>query len=169
MIEIRNLHKAFGPQQVLQGVDLKIPRGKITAVMGPSGEGKSVLLKHLIGLLRPDRGEVLVEGVDICRLSVRDLNRVRRKFGMLFQDAALFDYMTVFENVSFPLFELPVLWSYRQPGRPSCARPVERSAPGSTRRWKSPGWSNPRIYWLLSRLARAPLTGRRVQWPSERL
>jgi len=105
MIEVRNLHKSFQTQKVLDGVNLSIEAGKITAIMGPSGTGKSVLLKHIIGLLRPDEGEIIVDGENIFALSTDELNRVRRKFGMLFQDAALFDDMNVFENVSFPLYE----------------------------------------------------------------
>ncbi len=105
LIEIRNLHKTFGTQKVLAGVNLSIEAGKITVIMGPSGTGKSVMLKHLIGLLRPDQGEILLEGENIVGLPNKEMNIVRRKFGMLFQDAALFDDMNVFENVSFPLYE----------------------------------------------------------------
>jgi len=105
MIEVREIQKAFGGQQVLRGVSLSIPRGRITAIIGRSGTGKSVLLKHLIRLLRPDRGQVLVDGVDVVPLRGRALDRVRAKFGMLFQGGALFDSMTVFDNVAFPLRE----------------------------------------------------------------
>ncbi|HLG20000.1 MAG TPA: ABC transporter ATP-binding protein [Bdellovibrionota bacterium] len=105
MIEIRNVFKSFREQRVLSGVDLTIEDGKITSIMGSSGVGKSVLLKHLIGLIHPDRGEIFVDGEEITHLPSKEMNRIRRKFGMLFQDAALFDDMTVFENVSFPLFE----------------------------------------------------------------
>ena len=105
MIQLRKLKKSFGSQVVLDGLDLEIPRGQITAVIGPSGEGKSVLLKHMIGLLQPDEGEVLVDGEEISRMGRSALNRVREKFGMLFQNAALFDSLTVFENVAFPLRE----------------------------------------------------------------
>jgi phospholipid/cholesterol/gamma-HCH transport system ATP-binding protein len=104
-IELRGLAKSFGANRVLQGLDLKIPAGRITVIIGRSGEGKSVLLKHMIGLLRPDQGQVLVDGEDITRLRGRELNRVRAKFGMLFQGAALFDSMNVGENVAFPLRE----------------------------------------------------------------
>ncbi len=104
-IELRRVEKSFGTNHVLRGLDLQIPAGRITAVIGRSGEGKSVLLKHMIGLIRPDRGEVLVDGEDISRLRGRELNRMRSKFGMLFQGAALFDSMTVDENVAFPLRE----------------------------------------------------------------
>ena len=100
-----NVHKAFGEHQVLRGVDLSIPRGQITTIIGGSGSGKSVFIKHLIGLLRPDRGSVHVDGEDITRMGQRELTRVRRKFGMLFQHAALFDSMTVADNVAFPLVE----------------------------------------------------------------
>jgi phospholipid/cholesterol/gamma-HCH transport system ATP-binding protein len=105
MIELIGVTKKFGDQVVLNRLDLKVPPGKITAVIGPSGEGKSVLLKHMIGLLRPDEGRVLVEGEDITPMRRMELNRVREKFGMLFQNAALFDSQTVFENVAFPLEE----------------------------------------------------------------
>ncbi|HIJ81643.1 MAG TPA: ABC transporter ATP-binding protein [Desulfuromonadales bacterium] len=105
MICLRDLHKSFGPQKVLNGLNLDIPDGRITAIIGPSGEGKSVLLKHLIGLLQPDSGDVTVDGESIVGLSRSQLNRIREKFGMLFQNVALFDSMTVFENVAFPLQE----------------------------------------------------------------
>ena len=105
MIELRNIHKSFGNQTVLNGLNLTIPAGKITAVIGPSGEGKSVLLKHMIGLLQPDQGDVLVDGKTIAGLRRSHLNQVREKFAMVFQNAALFDSMTVFENVAFPLEE----------------------------------------------------------------
>lgn len=105
MIEIKNLHKSFGQEKVLEGLHLGIEEGKITSIMGPSGVGKSVLLKLLIGILKPDRGEIYVDGEEITRLPPTELDRVRRKFGMLFQDAALFDDMDVFGNVSFPLYE----------------------------------------------------------------
>ena len=105
MITVRNVHKSFGSQKVLDGLDLDIPDGKITAIIGPSGEGKSVLLKHLIGLLQPDSGAVEVDGESIVDLRRSELNRIREKFGMLFQNVALFDSMTVFENVAFPLEE----------------------------------------------------------------
>ncbi len=105
MITLRNVHKSFGAQKVLDGLDLIIPDGKITAIIGPSGEGKSVLLKHLIGLLQPDSGTVEVDGESIVDVRRSELNRIREKFGMLFQNVALFDSMTVFENVAFPLEE----------------------------------------------------------------
>jgi len=105
MIEVKGLHKSFGALKVLKGVDLQIPKGQTTVILGRSGTGKSVLLKHIIGLMSPDRGKVWIDGVDITRLGDRDLNEVRKKFGMLFQEAALFDSMTVRENVAFPLRE----------------------------------------------------------------
>jgi phospholipid/cholesterol/gamma-HCH transport system ATP-binding protein len=105
MIKLVNLRKSFGRQKVLDGLDLDIETGKTTVIIGRSGGGKSVLLKHIIGLLRPDSGEVLINGVDITKLGDRDLNEIRKKFGMLFQEAALFDSMTVGENVAFPLRE----------------------------------------------------------------
>ncbi|MEK6695163.1 MAG: ATP-binding cassette domain-containing protein, partial [Nitrospirota bacterium] len=105
MIRLVGVEKALGGQPVLKGVNLEIPRGKVTTVIGKSGGGKSVLLKHMIGLLRPDRGQVLVDETDITRLRAHDLNEVRKKFAMLFQGAALFDSLTVLENVAFPLRE----------------------------------------------------------------
>ncbi|MDO9309740.1 MAG: ATP-binding cassette domain-containing protein, partial [Deltaproteobacteria bacterium] len=105
MISMRNVHKSFGSQKVLDDLCLDIPEGKITAIIGPSGEGKSVLLKHLIGLLQPDSGQVDVDGESIIGLRRSQLNRIREKFGMLFQNVALFDSMTCFENVAFPLQE----------------------------------------------------------------
>lgn len=105
MIEIQNLHKSFEGKQVLKGVDLVIEDGKTHAIIGPSGCGKSVLLKHVVGLLQPDEGRVLIEGKDIAELSTKELYGIRRKFGFLFQGAALFDSMTVEENVSLPLVE----------------------------------------------------------------
>ncbi|HEY6974385.1 MAG TPA: ATP-binding cassette domain-containing protein, partial [Nitrospiraceae bacterium] len=105
MIKLIGVEKTLGGQPVLQGVDLSIPQGKLTTVIGRSGEGKSVLLKHMIGLLQPDRGEVWIDDVEISRLKGRKLNDVRKRFAMLFQGAALFDSLTVFDNVAFPLRE----------------------------------------------------------------
>ena len=105
VIRLIGVEKKLGGQPVLQGVNLDVPRGKVTTVIGKSGGGKSVLLKHMIGLLKPDRGQVLVDGTDITRLGARELNEVRKKFAMLFQGSALFDSLTVFENVAFPLRE----------------------------------------------------------------
>jgi phospholipid/cholesterol/gamma-HCH transport system ATP-binding protein len=103
MIRIVNLHKSFGHKEVLRGVNLTVNKGETMVVIGQSGSGKSVLIKHLIGLLKPDSGEIYVEGVEITRLHDDELMRVTRKFGMLFQGAALFDSMTVAENVRFGL------------------------------------------------------------------
>jgi phospholipid/cholesterol/gamma-HCH transport system ATP-binding protein len=105
MLSLRNVTKAFDGQVVLNDLNLEIATGKITSVIGPSGEGKSVLLKHMIGLLKPDSGEVIADGEVISTMRGSNLNRIREKFGMLFQNAALFDSMTVFENVAFPLEE----------------------------------------------------------------
>lgn len=105
MIKLVDIHKSFGRQKVLDGLNLAIESGKTTVIIGRSGGGKSVLLKHIIGLIKPDSGRVLVEESDLTRLSEKDLNEVRKKFGMLFQEAALFDSMTVGENVAFPLRE----------------------------------------------------------------
>ena len=103
MIEARELRKSFGGQRVLDGTTLRIETGEAVVIIGRSGGGKSVLLKHFIGLLQPDAGEVLVDGESIGRMDERQLLGVRRKFGMLFQGAALFDSMTVAENVGFAL------------------------------------------------------------------
>jgi phospholipid/cholesterol/gamma-HCH transport system ATP-binding protein len=105
IIELQEVHKSFGPQHVLKGLNLTITRGRTTVIIGRSGGGKSVILKHMIGLIRPDQGRVLVDGHDLNVMDDRQLNEVRRRFGMLFQDAALFDSMTVGENVAFPLRE----------------------------------------------------------------
>jgi phospholipid/cholesterol/gamma-HCH transport system ATP-binding protein len=105
MITIQGLHKSFDGHAVLRGIDLTIPDGKITVIIGPSGCGKTVLLRHIIGLVKPDAGHVLVDGVDIASLRSKELNDFRRRFGMLFQNAALFDSMSVFDNVAFPLIE----------------------------------------------------------------
>jgi phospholipid/cholesterol/gamma-HCH transport system ATP-binding protein len=105
VIEVVGLHKRFGDNEVLRGIDLAVEEGSTVVILGGSGSGKTVLMKHMIGLLKPDRGQVLVEGQDIVPLDAYELELVRRKFGMVFQAAALFDSMTVFENVSFPLRE----------------------------------------------------------------
>src|ERR1700730_7293835 len=104
-IEVRELRHRFGLQQVLNGVDLECPRGQITTIVGPSGCGKTVLLKHLNLLLRPDTGTILIDGIEVTALRSRAQNQVREKFGMLFQAGALFDSMSVFDNVAFPLLE----------------------------------------------------------------
>jgi len=104
-IEVRDLRKRFGQQQVLDGVTLDFPAGKITTIVGPSGSGKTVLLKHLNLLYRPDSGTIIFDGIDVTKLNWRGLDAVREKFGMLFQAGALFDSMTVFDNVAFPLVE----------------------------------------------------------------
>ena len=103
VIRIVDLHKEFGENQVLKGLDLDIYKGRINFIIGRSGGGKSVLLKHITGLLKPDRGRIVIGGQDITRLGEKSMNDIRKKFGMLFQDGALFDSMTVGENVAFPL------------------------------------------------------------------
>jgi phospholipid/cholesterol/gamma-HCH transport system ATP-binding protein len=99
MIELRNVHKSFGKQVVLNGVDFEVREGETVALLGPSGTGKSVLLKHIIGLIRPDVGEVYVDGKDVCQLKRKDLSELRSQIGYVFQNGALFDSMNVFENV----------------------------------------------------------------------
>lgn len=103
MIELIDIHKSFGNKHVLRGVNLKINKGESVVVIGGSGSGKSVLLKHIIGLLKPDKGTVLIDNIDISKLDEKELNEVRKKFGMLFQASALFDSMQVWENVGFGL------------------------------------------------------------------
>ena len=105
MIDIINLHKSFNSNHVLNGVDLKIEKGESIAVIGRSGSGKSVLLKHIIGLMKPDKGKVVIDGTEVASLRGKGLNEFRKKFGMLFQGAALFDSMSIGENVAFPLRE----------------------------------------------------------------
>ncbi len=109
MIRIQGLRKSFRHQPVLQGVDLDVATGEIMIIIGRSGGGKSVLLKHLLGLLRPDAGAVLVDGVDITKLRGAALEAVRRRYGVVFQGGALFDSMSVFDNVAFPLREKTTL------------------------------------------------------------
>lgn len=106
-IELKNVHKAFkdGRDEILRGINIAFPRGKLTYILGPSGTGKSVTLKHVLGLLYPDQGEIIVLGQDLSSLSTKNLVKFREKFGMVFQNSALFDDMTVFENVAFPLRE----------------------------------------------------------------
>jgi phospholipid/cholesterol/gamma-HCH transport system ATP-binding protein len=105
VIRIEGLTKSFGANRVLRGVDLDVPKATITIIIGRSGGGKSVLLKHLIGLMRPDAGHVLVDGLDITQLSGRALEPVRRRYGVVFQSGALFDSLTCWDNVAFPLRE----------------------------------------------------------------
>ncbi len=104
-IQIRDLHKSFGTQHVLGGVNLDIERGKINIIIGGSGQGKSVLMKHLMGLLAPDSGHIYVDGEDIVGLGDVAIAKIQRKFGMVFQYAALFDSQNVVENIAFPLLE----------------------------------------------------------------
>ena len=109
-IRVEDLHKSFQGKVVLDGIDFSIPEGESLVIVGPSGTGKSVLLKHLIGLVRPDSGKVFVDGRDFWALSELERTAVRKKFGMSFQEGALFDSMNVFDNVAFPL---------RRSGRPA--------------------------------------------------
>ncbi|MEX0879898.1 MAG: ABC transporter ATP-binding protein [Thermoanaerobaculia bacterium] len=102
-LRVEDLRKSFGGRAVLDGIDLSVSAGESLVIVGPSGTGKSVLLKHLIGLLRPDSGHVYVDGQDLWALDAVALNTLRRKFGMAFQEGALFDSMSVYDNVAFPL------------------------------------------------------------------
>lgn len=114
MIELINLHKSFGEKQVLTGVTLSIKQGETVVIIGRSGCGKSVMLKHIVGLLTPDSGEVIVEGKHVPRLKQKELYALRKQFGFLFQGAALFDSMTVGENVALPLVESDELYTEEQ-------------------------------------------------------
>jgi len=105
IVEVAGVRKSFGANHVLKGVDLPVERGLITTIIGGSGSGKSVLIKHIIGLLKADEGKVLFEGEDITPMGPTALAEVRRHFGMLFQHSALFDSMSVAENIAFPLVE----------------------------------------------------------------
>jgi phospholipid/cholesterol/gamma-HCH transport system ATP-binding protein len=109
-LRAEDLHKSFGEKVVLDGVSFSVAPGESLVIVGPSGTGKSVLLKHLIGLIRPDSGNVLVDGTNVWGISERERNDLRKKFGMSFQEGALFDSMSVFDNVAFPL---------RRTGRPA--------------------------------------------------
>ena len=108
MIAVRDLTKSIGSQQILRGVDLDVATGETLVIIGRSGGGKSVLLKHLVGLMQPDSGEIWIEGQNIIGLGERELAAIRRKVGILFQSGALFDSMTVEENIAFPLLEAGV-------------------------------------------------------------
>jgi phospholipid/cholesterol/gamma-HCH transport system ATP-binding protein len=105
MIDVRDLVQRIGTQEILRGFSIPVIRGETLVLLGRSGGGKSVFLRHLIGLMKPISGQILVEGVDITHFTERQLEAVRRKIGMVFQDGALFDSMSVFENVAFPLRE----------------------------------------------------------------
>jgi phospholipid/cholesterol/gamma-HCH transport system ATP-binding protein len=105
-IAVRGVHKAFGPKVVLDGTDLEVAPGESLVIIGGSGTGKSVLLKHIVGLLKPDSGTVEVDGVAVEKLGNREITDFRRKFGMAFQEGALFDSMTIWQNVAFPLQRL---------------------------------------------------------------
>ena len=102
-ISLQHLYKSFGERKVLDDMSLEVARGESVVIVGGSGTGKSVTLKHIIGLLQPDRGRVIIDGVEITALSAREANDFRRRFGMAFQEGALFDSMSVFENIAFPL------------------------------------------------------------------
>jgi phospholipid/cholesterol/gamma-HCH transport system ATP-binding protein len=103
IIHAKNVHKSFGSNQVLRGLDLEVTKGESLVILGGSGSGKSVFLRHLVGLIQPDQGEIMVDGVDINRLSRKELFRFRQRFGMSFQDGALFDSLSAFENIAFPI------------------------------------------------------------------
>lgn len=102
-MQVRNVHKSFGSFDVLKGMNLDFANDAITTILGPSGTGKSVLIKHLVGLLEPDQGEVLIFGKDIWRISENERYELRKRFGVLFQDGALFGSMNIYDNTAFPL------------------------------------------------------------------
>ena len=164
MIEVRQLHKSFGAQEVLEDISFRIENGESVAIIGRSGGGKSVLLKHLIGLLQPDSGEVLIDGENIVRMNERQLLRVRRKFGMVFQGAALFDSMTVAENVAFGLRRhehlteaeiarrvAETLEMVDLPARKTKIPPSCRAACASAWGWRAPSFTNRRLCFMMSR------------------
>src|ERR1700687_5330793 len=103
IISVQHVDKSLGGKPVLRDMSVDVARGESLVIVGGSGQGKSVTLKHIIGLMQPDNGHVIVEGVDLCCMKSVDLNRFRRRFGMSFQEGALFDSMSVFENIAFPL------------------------------------------------------------------
>ncbi|MEK7308798.1 MAG: ATP-binding cassette domain-containing protein [Nitrospirota bacterium] len=105
VIQLNNVEKTFGTQKILRGVNLSIPEGKTTVIVGGSGQGKSVIIKHILGLVQPDSGSILINGKDINNVKKKELKEIRSQFGVLFQNAALFDSMTVFDNVALPLRE----------------------------------------------------------------
>ncbi len=105
MIKVDNIFKSFNDKKILKGVSLEIPDKKITVILGGSGSGKSVLIKHIMGLMTPDTGSIYVDGEDITKLNSKEMVRIRKKFGLLFQYSALFDSMSVRENIAFPLKE----------------------------------------------------------------
>ena len=105
MIQFKNIHKRFGTREILKGIDLDIVRGKTTVILGVSGGGKSTTIKHIVGLLTPEEGEIIVDGKQIVGCSEKEMREIRKEVGFLFQSGALFDSMNVFENVAFPLRE----------------------------------------------------------------
>ena len=109
VIEVTDLNKSYGSHKVVNNLSIKIPRGKITTILGFSGAGKSTFLKHLLGLVKPDSGKIVIDGVDLDGLDSEEIVKFRRKFGMLFQYAALFDSLTAFENIAFPINEFSKL------------------------------------------------------------
>ena len=103
MIQLDNIYKSFGPKKVLEGVSLNIEKGESFVILGGSGTGKSVMLKNIIGLMKPDKGRIIIDGIDVTEYTREQWFALRHRFGMSFQESALFDFMTVFENVAFPI------------------------------------------------------------------
>jgi phospholipid/cholesterol/gamma-HCH transport system ATP-binding protein len=105
MIQIRHLKKVFGQKEVLKDVNLDIVDGKITYILGLSGQGKSTIIKHIVGLLKPTSGSILIDGIDVAKADIKTIYKIRKKVGFTFQEGALFDSMNIFDNVAFPLVE----------------------------------------------------------------
>lgn len=160
-IEIRGLKKSFGGRPVLRGVDLVVPRGKTVVVLGLSGCGKSTLLKHIIGLLKPDDGHIFVDGKDIARATPEELEEIRWRFGMVFQNAALLQSLTVAENVALPLVE-----RIRQSRRPVMLKRLDSPEREPTaidrRRWRQEIAAR-----VSEKLALVGLAGAEDKMPSE--
>ena len=141
MISVRNVYKSFGSQVVLDGVSMEIEPGKTTAVVGPSGVGKSVLLKLIMGIMTPDEGEIFIEGENITAArSESRKNEIRRSLGVLFQTAALFDSLTIYENIAFPLLER-TRCSAAKPSSPPAAPWWPRPASTPAARPRTSSWS----------------------------
>ena len=137
MIKLIDLHKSFGENKVLQGLNHEVGKGESRVIIGGSGSGKSVILKHIIGILKPDKGDVFIEGVNITTLKENELYEVRKKFGMLFQMAALFDSMNIWENVGFALMRQKKMKAERCKG--NCDRKAKNGRISRSRKSLSGG------------------------------
>src|SRR3989339_134800 len=132
MIEIKNIYKNFNSSKILKGLSLNIADGETKVIIGRSGCGKSVLLKHIMGVLRPESGEIIIDGKDIAKISSKELNKLRMRMAMVFQGGALFDSLTVGENVGFTLYEYSKL----------SAREIEHRVEESLSMWNSAAYKN---------------------------